>query len=109
MNTGKGGKTYPVKWQLKKYDGKLISDSDAQALLPYIGVNVNEVSCGTFMSMQESVLQDVTATETSLRYDAKAHQFIYNYKSPKTAGCYVLSISRADGVTTKRLNFQFTG
>ena len=37
---------------------------------------------------------------TSLRYDATAGQFIYNWQTPKKVGyCYVVTVKLADGTS----------
>jgi len=47
----------------------------------------------------------VTSGSTTLRYDATAQQFIYNWKTPSGAGCYRLEIKFADG-TIQNLLFK---
>jgi hypothetical protein len=67
-----------------------------------------QVSCSSFSLMPEDLLEESSTGATSLRYDAGADQFIYNYKAPSTTGCYVLGIRMADGHNTKQVNFTFT-
>jgi len=108
VNAGKTGRTYPVKWRLQRYDGSLISDADAQALVAAMSAGQKEMTWGSFALLPTDELTESTTGDTSLRYDAGADQFIYNYKAPSTAGCYVLAVRKADGASTRQVNFTFT-
>lgn len=108
VNTGKTGRTYPIKWQLKDANGSLISDSAAQALVGSMTGGQKAVSGSEFNLLDTDVLETATTGETSLRYDATSDQFIYNYKAPATQGNYIFAIRNADGLTTKQVNFKFT-
>jgi hypothetical protein len=43
----------------------------------------------------------VTQSDTNLWYDATAGQFIQNWKTPKSPGCYIARITNADGLLLK--------
>jgi hypothetical protein len=106
VNVGKTGRTYPIKWRLQRHDGTLISDTEAQALVPAMLAGQRQTDCD--LGLETAPLEDAATGGTELRYDAGADQFIYNYKAPQTLGCYVLGIRNADGANTKQVNFNFT-
>ena len=107
VNVGKTGRTYPIKWRLQRHDGSLISDTEAQALVPAMAASQRQVDC--YSGIQETAaLEDVATGGTALRYDAAADQFIYHYAAPQTLGCYVLGVRNTDGANTKQVNFRFT-
>jgi hypothetical protein len=108
VNTGKWGRTYPIKWQLRDSSGALISDTTAQLLVGTMTGGQKAVSCGSFDLSDSDALEASTTGNTSLRYDATSDQFIYNYKAPSTGSCYVFAIRNADGLTTQQIDFQFT-
>ena len=93
LNTGKPGRTYPIKWQLKDANGNYISD-----LTSFVSLQFATVSCGSFDPDLSSALETAVATGgTVLRYDATANQFIYNWKTPNTpCVCYVLTLTLKD-------------
>jgi hypothetical protein len=62
------------------------------------------ISCGTLSGDPEDAIETTVATGgTSLRYDATAGQFIYNWQTPKGASqvgkCYSLTMTAADSYT----------
>jgi hypothetical protein len=108
VNTGKYGRTYPIKWQLRDSSGALISDSAAQLLVATMTGGQKAVSCTSFDLTDTDALESSTTGGTSLRYDATSDQFIYNYKAPSSGTCYVFAIRNADGLTTQQIDFKFT-
>src|SRR5215211_1890984 len=107
-NTGKYGRTYPIKWQLRDSSGALISDTTAQLLVGMMTGGQKTVDCSNFALEPQDVLEEYTTGSTSLRYDATSDQFIYNYKAPSSGSCYIFAIRNADGLTTQQIDFQFT-
>ena len=108
VNTGKFGRTYPIKWQLRDSSGALISDSAAQALVATMSGGQKATTCDNFNLLDTDALEESTTGNTSLRYDATSDQFIYNYKAPTSGSCYIFAIRNADGVTTQQIDFKFT-
>jgi len=99
VNTGSVGKAYPVRFQLRDAGGAFIS-----ALPAITSTSYQSVSCTTF-GTTTSALPNGTNASTSLTYDSKANQYVYTWKTPGTAGCYVLTIGLADG-TSYKANFK---
>jgi subtilisin family serine protease len=94
VNSGKAGRTYPVKWQLRDTSGALITTLSAVSAITY-----KSTSCTNFAGEPVDALE-VTAVSTggtALRYDATDNQYVYNWDAPKTAGCYTLSVKFSDG------------
>jgi hypothetical protein len=110
VNTGKFGRTYPIKWQLRDSNNALISDSAAQALVTNMTGGQKATSCTSFDLTDQDALEESTTGNTALRYDATSDQFIYNYKAPTSGTCYVFAIRGADGVAThtEQIDFKFT-
>jgi hypothetical protein len=85
------GSTIPVKFQLGDGNGSLISDAAANALVSTCSVQlVTPVAAGTVTGTQdETGSSDVADSGKCFRYDATAHQFIYNFSTktglPSTA------------------------
>jgi hypothetical protein len=101
INTGNPGRTYPLKWQLKDVNGNYISD-----LASFVSLQYRVVTCGAFDLAVSSPLDTTTTGGTVLRYDASAHQFIYDWQTPSTSNaCYVLTLTLRDG-TTHTADFQ---
>ena len=90
VNTVKNGSTVPIKFELFKGTTELTDTAYVNQPL-----QATKVNCAT----GTEDLVELTATgSTALRYDATSGQFIYNWKTPTTAGaCYKVTITANDG------------
>jgi hypothetical protein len=89
-NVVKNGSTVPLKFEIFAGPTELTDVSAVQSL------TANLVTCQTGV-VEDTI--EVTATGgTSLRYDTTGGQFVYNWKTPSTAGkCYRVTMTTLDG------------
>jgi hypothetical protein len=90
VNTGRAGRTYPVKFQVRDQNGALVTSLAAVSSITH-----KKVACGAFTGDPTDALETTATGGTSLRFEGD--QFIYNWKTPTTAGCYELFVTLADG------------
>ena len=86
VNTGKGGKTYPVKFQVKDSTSAYVTSLSVVKSITATATNCDPTDTPDAL--------EVTATGgTALRYDATANQFVFNWQTPKRPGCYTLTFT----------------
>jgi hypothetical protein len=92
LNTGRTGRTYPVKFQIRDKNGTLVTDVAAVS-----SIKSKKVPCGSFSGDPSDALETTATGDTSLRFEDD--HFVYNWKTPSSAGCYELFVTLADGGT----------
>jgi hypothetical protein len=90
INAGRAGRTYPVKFQVRDENGALVTSLAAVSSITY-----KQVGCGSFSGDPSDALETTATGGTSLRFEDD--QFVYNWKTPTTSGCYELFVTLADG------------
>jgi cell wall-associated NlpC family hydrolase len=86
-NAVKGGSTVPLKFNVYAQGPIEITSAEAIANLSF---TVTQVACTGGAAAE--VVPPTTTGSTSLRYDASAHQFVQNWQTPKTPGCYLVRV-----------------
>lgn len=89
-NLVKGGSTVPLKFEIFAGSAELTDIFDVKNL------TYAETACDKNVATDE--IEVTTIGSTSLRYDIQSGQFIYNWKTPSTAGkCYRVTMMMMDG------------
>jgi hypothetical protein len=104
INTGKAGRTFPIKWQLKDANGNFISDL---SVVLYNPPRYRETSSGS--AMWYDLMESSTSGSSGLRYDSTSNQFIFTWKTGSTFvnKSYELLLELNDGTVHKAM-FRFT-
>ena len=92
VNTGRAGQAFPLKWQLTDQAGEVVSSLDAISSITYQTADCAEPDVATSLPM--------TATpkgRSGLKFDNKKGEFKFEWESPKTPGCYKLSLALDSG------------
>src|SRR5215211_2848753 len=95
----KNGLTVPVKFELFQS----VSGTELTSTSAVTSIKSNAISCSALTGEPEDAIETVATGGTSLRYDATAGQFIYNWTTPKGTNqvgkCYSLTMTAADSST----------
>ncbi len=90
VNTVKNGSTVPLKFEAFKGTTELTDTA-------IVTMSVRQI---TSIAGTEDAIETTTTGSTSLRYDTTSGQFVYNWKTPTSAGSsYSVTATFADGST----------
>jgi GON domain-containing protein len=90
INGGKAGQTYSIKWPLTDSAGNYVTDISVVQSVSYTSVNCDAGTVGDTLTAGSS-------GGSGLRYDYTDNQFVYNWATPNTPGCYVLEVALTSG------------
>lgn len=91
QNVIKGGQSVPLKWNIPNGSGGWVS-----SLAVVQSTTQSLIACAAGAGTDE--VEAPTSGATTLRYDATANQYIYNWQSPKTVNkCYRVTVTLTDG------------
>ena len=94
LNLGTAGRTYPVKWTLTDgQTGAVVADT---AVVEAIRFTTFQAGTGCTSALTDTLVTTATGA-TSLRVNLTTGEYMYNWQTPSTAGCYVLSVAFNDG------------
>jgi hypothetical protein len=105
VNTVKAGLVVPLKFEVFAGPAGTAEKTTTDAIAVG-GFKVTTSTACSSSSAFDEIEELVSAGSTSLRYDATAGQFIQNWQTPKTVGCFKVEMKAADGVTTKSAIFK---
>jgi hypothetical protein len=94
VNTASAGAQFPIKWQLKDSNGNFVSDLGSVSSIRY-QTDGQPGHCD--FATLSGPLVPLPTGGTMLRFDAKNSQFVYNWTTPTSPGCYVFELTLSDG------------
>lgn len=100
--TTRAGATLPLKWTLSDREGDAVTDLAAVASVLY-----KPTSCSAFATEAAGGTTAESAGGSRLRYDHNAAQYVFNWKTPTTPGCYSLFVT-TDTAQTIQANVMLT-
>jgi hypothetical protein len=99
VNVANPGSSIPIKWQLKDASDNFVTDVRTVESVSYQSANCDFIEpFGTTIALPRG--------GTFLRYDNNNNQFVYNWSTPTTSGCYVFTLTLTDG-TQHQAYFNF--
>jgi hypothetical protein len=90
INQGTAGRTYPIAFRLTGIDGAPITVT--------AGITTT-YRTGAACTGLGDLLETESAGSSTLVYDPVTNRFQYNWKTPKTKGCYDFLLGVQDGTT----------
>src|SRR6185503_8448857 len=104
LNTGKAGRTIPVKWQLKNAAGAYVTSLSTVVNNP---LQYRQINCDN--NAPEDPLPADTSGSSGLRYAATANQFFLTWQTSNSFSgqCYELLLALSDG-TQHVSRYKFT-
>ena len=92
VNTSSTGRSFPFKWTLADVQGYAVTDLGAVDSITY-----KASACAPFATDPTGALPAGAAGRSKLRYDTRGNQYVFDWKSPKQPGCYVLFLKLDSG------------
>jgi hypothetical protein len=91
FNTVRNGSTVPLKFEI------FVGTTEKTDVSYVKSLRYGSVACSAIAPVDD--IETLASGNTSLRYDATAGQFIYNWKTPAGTGCYSVTMTTNDGST----------
>jgi hypothetical protein len=88
VTSTRAGATLPLKWTFADKQGFAVTDLAAIA-----GVTYKPTSCAAFTADTTGAAPAAASGGSRLRYDTSAMQYVFNWKTPATPGCYSLFVT----------------
>jgi hypothetical protein len=89
FNVAKNGSTIPFKFEIFAGSTELTDVADVASF------KYGPVACSA--TAPNDTIETTATGGTSLRYDTVAGQFVYNWKTPSSVGCYSVTMTTLDG------------
>ena len=94
VNSGRAGRTYPVKFALTDDHGVPVTE-----MVAVTSIQIGKLLCSAISGDVTDTLEAEASGATSLRISDGS--FVFNWATPSTKGCYRLSVALADGQVLK--------
>jgi hypothetical protein len=94
VNTGHAGRTVTLTWRLTDATGAPITALSAISSITY-----RSVACGAFGDSTSPAIVASSPGHSGLRFDTTANQYVFNWATPRAAGCYTLTVTLDTGQT----------
>ena len=88
LNSAKAGSTIPLKFEVFAGTTELTD-------IAIVKTFTQKIACDN--TGTADAIEEYATGNTSLRYDTTGGQFIFNWKTPSTKGCYRVSLETQDG------------